>query len=124
MGDFFQNGPITTLHDLRLRPYDELEADLTSWSAQRPMSLIIPSLYSELEGDALRHIVNELSQVPFLDQIIIGLDRADAVLTYLTSQGVPADSLTATGFGETQPIAPNDTPENKAKNRRIEFRTS
>ncbi len=50
-------------------------------------------------------------------------DRADAVLTYLTSQGVPADSLTATGFGETQPIAPNDTPENKAKNRRIEFRT-
>ncbi len=78
MGDFFQNGPITTLHDLRLRPYDELEADLTAWSDQRPMSLIIPSLYSELEGDALRHIVNELSQVPFLDQIIIGLDRANA----------------------------------------------
>jgi outer membrane protein OmpA-like peptidoglycan-associated protein len=51
-------------------------------------------------------------------------DRADAVLTYLTSQGVPADTLTATGFGETQPIAPNDTPENKAKNRRIEFRTN
>lgn len=51
-------------------------------------------------------------------------DRADAVLTYLTSQGVPADSLTSVGFGETQPVAPNDTNENKAKNRRIEFRTT
>lgn len=78
MGDFFQNGPITTLHDLRLRPYEELESDLTAWSASRPMSLIIPSLHSELAGDALTHIVDELSRVPFLDQIIIGLDRADA----------------------------------------------
>jgi outer membrane protein OmpA-like peptidoglycan-associated protein len=30
--------------------------------------------------------------------------------------------MTAVGFGEDQPIAPNDTPENKAKNRRIVFR--
>jgi len=34
---------------------------------------------------------------------------------------VPADSLTAVGKGEADPIAPNDTPENKAKNRRIEL---
>lgn len=54
----------------------------------------------------------------------ISQDRADAVLQYLTDQGVPADSLTAVGYGEDQPVAPNDTADNKAKNRRIEFRTS
>jgi len=35
---------------------------------------------------------------------------------------VPTDSLTAVGFGEDTPVAANDTPENKALNRRIEFR--
>jgi flagellar motor protein MotB len=34
---------------------------------------------------------------------------------------VPAKRLTAIGFGETRPVAPNDTIENRAKNRRIEF---
>ncbi len=48
-------------------------------------------------------------------------ERADAVKTYLAAQGIPAEAMTAVGFGEDQPIAPNDTPENKAKNRRIVF---
>jgi len=78
VGDYFQNGPITTLHDFGLRSNDELDADLVRWGKKRPMSLIIPSLYSELEGPALNHIVEELAQVPFLDQIIIGLDNATA----------------------------------------------
>jgi len=49
-------------------------------------------------------------------------ERADAVKSYLSGKGVPADSMTAVGFGADQPIAENDTPENKARNRRIEFR--
>jgi OOP family OmpA-OmpF porin len=49
-------------------------------------------------------------------------DRADSVKAYLEAQGVPSESMTAVGFGEDQPIAPNDTPANKAMNRRIEFR--
>ncbi len=49
-------------------------------------------------------------------------DRADAVRTYLIEQGIPAESLTAVGFGEANPVAPNDTDANKALNRRIEFR--
>ena len=47
--------------------------------------------------------------------------RADTVLQALVQRGVPAEQLSATGFGETQPLAPNDTPENKAKNRRVVF---
>ncbi|MCB1688917.1 MAG: glycosyl transferase [Halioglobus sp.] len=77
MGDFYQNGIITTLHNLSNRPLQELERELVAFSARRPMALILPSLYSELEGDALPRIIDELVQVPYLAEIVIGLDRAD-----------------------------------------------
>lgn len=76
MADFYQNGIITTLHNLHQRSLEELEAELRSFKKKRPMALVLPSLYSELEGDALPHIVDELSQVDYLEQIVIGLDRA------------------------------------------------
>jgi glucosyl-3-phosphoglycerate synthase len=41
------------------------------------MSLVLPSLFSELEGPALGPILDELTQVPYLNEIVIGLDRAD-----------------------------------------------
>jgi OmpA-OmpF porin, OOP family len=47
--------------------------------------------------------------------------RANSVLDYLIRAGVEANRLTAVGYGEAQPIAPNDTRENRALNRRIEF---
>jgi chemotaxis protein MotB len=48
--------------------------------------------------------------------------RAITVVKFLTTQGVPATHLAATGFGENQPVDPADTPEAHAKNRRIEIR--
>ncbi len=48
--------------------------------------------------------------------------RAKAVMKYLTTKGgVNKDTLTAKGYGETQPIASNDTEEGREKNRRVEF---
>jgi len=47
--------------------------------------------------------------------------RANSVREYLARNGVPSSALTAVGYGEARPKAPNDTPENMAKNRRIEF---
>lgn len=76
MGDFHQNGVITTLHNLSRRPLEDMEAELLMFSQHRPMSLILPSLYSELEGEALPNIIQELRQVPYLSQVVIGLDRA------------------------------------------------
>jgi outer membrane protein OmpA-like peptidoglycan-associated protein len=46
--------------------------------------------------------------------------RADAVSSYLASIGVPADKIHTLGRGENDPIAPNDTAENRAQNRRVE----
>lgn len=76
--DFFQNGQITTLHGLRRRPIEEIEAELKTFSRERPMALILPSLYSELEGPALPRIVEELRHASYIDDIIIGLDQANA----------------------------------------------
>jgi len=76
MGDFYQNGIITTLHNLSQRPLEDLEAELLSFSKKRPMGLILPCLFSELETDAMPLILSHLKEVPYLKQIVIGLDRA------------------------------------------------
>ena len=76
MGDFYQNGIITTLHNLSDRNIDDLEEELVRFSKLRPMALVLPCLYSELEGPALENIIDELCKVPYLKQIVIGLDRA------------------------------------------------
>ena len=47
--------------------------------------------------------------------------RAESVMTYLTSKGVAAGRMKAKGFGPDKPIADNATDEGKEKNRRVEF---
>lgn len=77
MGDFHQNGIVTTLHNLGQRPLEHMEAELQKFKLARPMGLVLPSLFSELEGPALSGILDEITKVPYLDEIVIGLDRAD-----------------------------------------------
>ncbi len=48
--------------------------------------------------------------------------RAQAVVDYLVSRGISPSRLIAKGYGESRPVAPNDTPENKQKNRRTELK--
>ncbi|MDC0584507.1 OmpA family protein [Bacteroidales bacterium] len=48
--------------------------------------------------------------------------RAKSVVVYLTEQGIQKDRLTYVGKGESMPIAPNDTAEGRAQNRRVEFK--
>lgn len=47
--------------------------------------------------------------------------RAETVAQYLAEAGVDAQRLSAIGYGESRPVAPNDTAANRARNRRIEF---
>ena len=48
--------------------------------------------------------------------------RAKTVVDYLISKNIKADRMTAKGYGENQPLVANDTDENKAKNRRVQFK--
>ncbi len=48
-------------------------------------------------------------------------NRAQSVYQYLTSKGIAGNRLTTIGHGETNPIVPNNSAANKARNRRIEF---
>ncbi len=76
MSDFYQDGTISTLHDFGTKSTKDLEKDLLNFSKERKMELILPCLYSELKGDALPKIVNEISKTNYLNHIIIGLDKA------------------------------------------------
>jgi len=55
-----------------------------------------------------------------VDNLDLSSKRADAVVRYLTSKGVNPSIISSKGRGETHPIAPNDTPDGRAQNRRIE----
>ena len=76
MGDFSQNGIVSTLHDFGTKSTTEIEKDLLSFSKERKMELILPCLYSELEGSALPNIVDQISKTKYLNHVIIGLDKA------------------------------------------------
>ncbi len=76
MGDFSQNGIVSTLHDFGTKSTTEIEKDLLSFSKERKMELILPCLFSELEGSALPNIVDQISKTKYLNHVIIGLDKA------------------------------------------------
>ena len=48
-------------------------------------------------------------------------ERADAVRDYLIQQGIGAQAITAAGFGKSEPVSSNDTPEGRQQNRRVEL---
>lgn len=78
MSDFHQRGPITTLPRLVTRDLATREQELTSFAHTTPLVLVIPCLISELEQPALAGILKELNLAPYLDTLLISLDRADA----------------------------------------------
>ena len=55
------------------------------------------------------------------NNIDLSSKRADDVVAYFTSQGVDPNIISAKGFGDTHPVASNDTPQGRAQNRRIEI---
>jgi chemotaxis protein MotB len=61
----------------------------------------------------------ELQRAGINDNLTLSSRRAGSIVTFLISQGVNPKIISAKGFGDTRPVAPNDTPANRAKNRRI-----
>ncbi len=54
--------------------------------------------------------------------VILSQQRADVIRDYLIKNGIPAEHVIAKGYGSSQPISDNQSPEGKQKNRRIEVK--
>ncbi|MCL5023619.1 MAG: glycosyl transferase [Nitrospirae bacterium] len=76
MSDFYQTGVVPTFHRLGGSSSEKIEAELTWYAQERPIALVLPSLYSETEGDALRGIISELRQVKYIKEIVVTLGPA------------------------------------------------
>ncbi|MFQ5862973.1 MAG: glycosyl transferase [Candidatus Brocadiales bacterium] len=75
MGDFYQSGDITTLHRMGDGHLDRLETELGHYSRTRPIALVLPTIYAELEGEALPKIVKEIAKVKYISQVVVALGR-------------------------------------------------
>jgi glucosyl-3-phosphoglycerate synthase len=73
MADFHQGGILPTFHNLGESNLDKIEAELSWYSQERPIALVLPSLYSELKGDALKGIIRELKDVSYVKEVIVTL---------------------------------------------------
>jgi len=79
MSDFHQNGIVTVLHRLGAPNLERLEAALQRHATLNPIALVLPSLYAELERPALKGMVETLRDVPYLNEVVVSLDRASAL---------------------------------------------
>jgi len=62
-----------------------------------------------------------LRQQGIPDNLVLSTRRAADVVNFLISQGIPANQISAKGFGDTRSVASNETPQGRAQNRRIEI---
>ena len=86
MSDFYQNGVVTVLHRLGQPNTEQLEQELERYAKTTPIALVLPSLYAELERPALKRIVDILSDVHYINEIVISLDHASALEFRLAKQ--------------------------------------
>jgi glucosyl-3-phosphoglycerate synthase len=73
MSDFYQTGVVATFHRLGVPNLEKIESELSWYAQERPIALVLPSLYSELQGEALRDIVRELRNVKYVREVVVTL---------------------------------------------------
>ena len=96
--------------------------------AQRTLSKIVPILAPKQQ--AKLKVNGYTDNVPIgpglmregiTSNLVLSEKRADNVMQFMISQGVNPSMVSAKGFGDADPVASNDTPEGRAKNRRVEL---
>lgn len=98
----------TNKFDLKKESISELQKLIAFLNANRALRIEL-SGHTDNTGDKKANVL--LSQ-----------NRAKSVYEYLVTNGIDKERLTYKGYGDSKPVAPNDTPENKQKNRRTEFK--
>jgi len=75
--DFYQHRLVTTLHQLADPSFEEQQEQLKEYTKDKPITLVMPALYSEVEGPALPGILDHLEKVEFINEVVISMNRMD-----------------------------------------------
>jgi outer membrane protein OmpA-like peptidoglycan-associated protein/tetratricopeptide (TPR) repeat protein len=119
--DFFlkksETGAVTTLNNIFFETdsYALLDRSITELEKVVEYLNTYPGLKIEISGHT-----DDVGTARYNQQL--SLKRAEAVFTYLTEQGLADDRLSYKGYGQEQPAFPNNSDDNRSKNRRIEFK--
>jgi glucosyl-3-phosphoglycerate synthase len=73
MSDFHQSGMITTLHRLAPAGLERLETELKYFSKERPIALVLPCLYTEIQGEGLPRIRDVLREISYVGRVVISV---------------------------------------------------
>lgn len=77
MSDFHQTGVITTLHRVGMSSVARIEAELKHHARERPIALVLPCLYTEIDGPGLPRIMDVLREIPYLRRIVVSVSGTD-----------------------------------------------
>ena len=77
MADFYQTGLVATFHRLGALNLERLEGDLVAFGRHRPIALVLPMTPKELGSEALRGILANIRDIPYLNEIVVTLGRTD-----------------------------------------------
>jgi glucosyl-3-phosphoglycerate synthase len=78
MADFYQTGVVPTFHRLGKLDLLRMDKEIQEFNRVRPIALVLPSIYTELEGPALKNILDNIKQVPYLNEIVVTMGRTNA----------------------------------------------
>ena len=117
MPDFHQSGAITTLHRLGGPGVERLERELLQYHRARPIALVLPCLFSELRGPALKGIIDVLAGVPYLQQLVVSLSGSGDRDAYEMMRQAFAEVRTIRGEAVT--LLWNEGPRIQALYRRL-----
>ncbi|MFH1335969.1 MAG: glycosyl transferase [Candidatus Zixiibacteriota bacterium] len=79
MSDFYQTGVVSTLHRLGKSSLEDLEAELLKHVQHRPVALILPTTFSDSQGEAFKNILKCLTGVRYLEEIVVVMNRTDTM---------------------------------------------
>ena len=79
MSDFYQSGVVSTLHRLGKPNLEALEWELAEHAKHRPIALVLPTTFSDFQGEAFKRILENLKEVKYLEEIVVVMNRTDTM---------------------------------------------
>jgi len=77
MADFHQTGVVTTFHRFGEPDIKRMEEELVAFNQRRPIALVLPATFSELEAPAMAQIMSILRKIPYLTEIVVTMGRTN-----------------------------------------------